>query len=185
MTVQNNIKKRDRQKPKAQNKNDINEMIWIIALALMFFLLFIGYSTYNWLNTGWNENPIEHDQIKELDEAKRTFDKQRSARIYIETVWNNSGKISFVIKNAGTYVFTHEEVTDFAIYVNRIRQDNSLLSQCTTQLREPGTTCQIDTDIDFPTIVGLDSAVEIKVVPTFGIEEIYTCAIRRLGDKTC
>ncbi len=102
----------------------------------------------------------------------------------IVSVWNNNGKISFVIRNAGNHVFTYEEASNFLTYINAVPQDNSLLSQCITQLREPGTTCQIDTDVDFPTIIGLDNAVEIKVLPPFGRGDVYSCAIKSPEDKT-
>ncbi len=105
------------------------------------------------------------------------------AWVDIESVWNNSGKISVVIRNSGRYTFSKEEVSQFELFIDGIRKE--VPPSCLESLNEPGTVCQIDTDVDFPTIVGSEGEVFIEVKPPFGHGDAHTCAIRRPEDKAC
>lgn len=96
-------------------------------------------------------------------------------RIDISDVWNNSGKISFRLINTGLRQFSEEDVSQFHVYIDKIRKEISY--DCINNLNDMDTSCQIDTDVDFPTILGEEGTVQINVTPPFGSGDVYICRL--------
>ncbi len=130
----------------------------------------------------WSEIGCEErDAVCENGKCKKII----ISKIDIISVWNNSGKISFEIKNRGDHVVSEEKLSQFDIYIDG--EYKEMPSYCAVTLNKPDTACQIDTDTDFPTVYGLDSAVQIDVVPPYAGRETYICAIPTSGEhhETC
>ena len=162
----------DDSKPKSNNHRKIIGIIIIIVLALWMIDIVI--------NDMINNTEVPNEKPDCYGECRRSV----SAKTNIESIWNNDRKISFIIKSTGTYTYSKEDVSYFQIYINGIPYDN-LLSDCLERLREPGSICQIDTDIDFPSKTGEEGRVDIKVNPPFGLVEVYSCIIESTSANTC
>lgn len=143
--------------------------VGIIVLFLVAVIYIISALNYDAIN---DPDPI-------LEPPKDT------ARLSIEAVWNNNSRVSFVIRNAGIYTFSTDEVKQISIHVDDTQID--IPEDCINYLNGAGTVCRIDTDVDFPTVLGSDGEIIIEVKPPFGTGDAYSCMIpsSKGTHKTC
>lgn len=170
------IQKQAESKPK-----DTNTMKIIKIIVILFLLWLVGVWINDWILSLDTPRPkVTSDPV--------TFSPRDHARLEIEAVRNNSalspsGRISFTIRNSGTYTFNATEASNIKIYIDGV--DKTSLATCLGDIKEQGTTCAIDTEVVFPAVPGSKGAVEIKVEPSFGVGSRYNCAIPYIDSKTC
>jgi len=201
MDSQNSTEKYNIKNPEVKQR----KIVAVVALFIVFLL--VGYSAgyiINQINSSQNDFCITDDDCAEKESCNGPYASEyycycegfkceesrrgdtEFGRISIDSVWNSSGKISFMIKNSGTYTYTDADVEAINVYVAGVPVIKSKISQCKDNIRELGGTCQIDTDADFPNALGNEAGVKIEVKPPFDQGDIYLCKLYDLEpNKYC
>ena len=153
-----------------------------IVLLLMMTVAAAGMA-YVWIMS------IQGDIAQDTAEDLADIQDEKNTRLEIVTVRNDSnGKIELTFKNAGSYVFSASNAEQIKLYIDGVSID-LLSSTCGTDIKGRGTTCTLDgaiTEANYPSVVGSDGAVEIRIEPPFGSGDIHICSIPDLGThKTC
>lgn len=150
-----------------------------IVLLLMMTVAAAGMA-YVWIMS------LQEGIAADTDADIARLQDQKNTRLEIVSVYNTSaGEMNFIIKNAGTRVFTPTEAGNIMIYIDG--QMKTLPVACSTAISSQGTTCTYNTaGTQYPTVPGRNGAVEIKVEPPFGTGDVYVCSIPDTGThKTC
>ncbi len=141
-----------------------------IVLLLMMTVAAAGMA-YVWIMS------IQEDIAADTERDLANFNKQKNARLSISAVWNDSGDISMIIKNAGTYVYTADDVGNIQILVGSEVITPTTCGSLSTQ----GTTCTVDSSTAFPTTAGELGAVTMRIVAPIGMGDTYTCSVPTMG----
>ncbi len=139
-----------------------------IVLLLMMTVAAAGMA-YVWIMS------IQEDIGADTERDLANLNQQKNARLSISAVWNNTGNVSLIVKNAGTYVYTAADVTNIQILVG-----SEVISGC-AGLTTQGTTCTVTSTTAFPTNAGDLGAVAIKVVAPIGMGDTYSCSVPTSG----
>lgn len=154
-----------------------------IVLLLMMTVAAAGMA-YVWIMS------LQEGIAADTDKDLAALQSQKNARLSIEGVYNNTlvapaGRVSFTLRNSGTYPYSATDVANIKVYVD----GQALTTVCaagTGTLAGQGTTCRVDTATAFPTVPGSDGAVKIEVKPPIGSGATYICAKTTSNSaKTC
>ena len=119
----------------------------------------------------------------QITQLKSRFSGNRVARVTIDSMWKalsdanmTEGNITFVMRNAGAYTF--EDLSKFSIYVDGVRQNNSLSGDFA-----PNDVKTVITNAAFPK--SNMSKATIKVVADDNTTVNYICEIKNNNQNYC
>lgn len=157
-----------------ENRKGITPVIAIVLL-LMMTVAAAGLA-YMWVIG------VQQEAQTGIETQVQQIQQQAAAQLTIDTVYNETGNIDFVLRNSGTYAFSTTDVSNFAYYIDG--------KTITPNVACPGTlatgkTCTVETSSTFPIEVGTDGSKIIKVVPPVGSAISYTCSISKVDQTYC
>ena len=161
-----------------------------IVLLLMMTVAAAGMA-YVWIMD------LQEDIGEETKKDLANLNKQKNARLSVETVWNTSGGtsdglISVMVKNAGSYAFSDDDAKAIRVIIGRDEVDHAdgvaAGLGCYDEITTQGTTCTFISSAEtFPIERGEVGQVIIKVVSPIGLGDTYVCSVPTDGShhKSC
>ena len=104
---------------------------------------------------------------------------QTEAKLSIDSAWNTSGNLSFVLRNTGSYTFN--DPTKFSVYYEGQPIEKINVGFSTGSLGPGGTnTVYINRSFATPS-----SSKTIRIVTDIGTDVIYRCAVSSSSQNYC
>ncbi|VVB60119.1 Uncharacterised protein [uncultured archaeon] len=142
------------------------------VLLLMMTVAAAGLA-YKWImNT---QNSI---QINAQDDLNKN-QARTGAKLNIDSMWNDAGKISFILRNTGSYAFA--DVSKFSLYANGVPVTTIPTYNPDGGL-SPGGVTTVNTQENFVTV---GNPKTIKIVTDLGTEVPYKCDIPSSSQTWC